>query len=373
MSEPLALKQTPLFSLHRELGARMVPFAGYEMPVQYPLGIKKEHLHTRASAGLFDVSHMGQVVISGDGVAAALESLIPVDLQSLANGHAVYGLLLNESGGVRDDLIITRWAEDRFFLVINAGCKDDDLVYLRDKLSGFDIDYREDRALLALQGPLARSVLGEMLPEISDLCFMQSKMVRLNDSDCHLSCSGYTGEDGFELSLPADMAESIARKLLEDDRVEPIGLGARDSLRLEAGLCLYGHELDQTTTPVEAALMWSISPARRAGGARAGGFPGADRIFAQQQSGALRKRVGLRVNGRAPVREGADLQNSQGDAVGHVVSGGFGPSVDAPIAMGYVETQCADIGQELLAIVRGKPVPVTVSKTPFVSQRYFRG
>mgnify|MGYP000126482140 FL=1 len=367
------LKATPLKALHMELGARMVPFAGYDMPVQYPEGIKTEHLHTREHAGLFDVSHMGQVVITGEGVAAALEKLVPVELERLGINKQTYALFTNEQGGILDDLMIVRWAEDCFLLVVNAACKEQDIAYLRSNLPGLEVEYLEGRGLLALQGPAAASVMAQLAPGVRELVFMTGSRVTLEGADCYITRSGYTGEDGFEISVPAGSAEALARKLVSFEHVKAIGLGARDSLRLEAGLCLYGHDLDTETTPIQASLLWSISKSRRADGAKAGGFPGADIIFNEQANGASRKRVGLKVEGRAPVREGAELVNAEGAQVGMVTSGGFGPSLEAPLAMGYVATDYAAIGTELHAIVRGKPLPVTVEKMPFVPQRYYRG
>jgi glycine cleavage system T protein (aminomethyltransferase) len=367
------LKTTPLRALHLELGARMVPFAGYDMPVQYPNGIKAEHLHTRKHAGLFDVSHMGQVVITGDGVAAALEKLVPVELETLGINKQTYALFTNEQGGILDDLMIVRWAEDCFFLIVNAACKEQDIAYLRRALPGFEIEYLDGRGLLALQGPSAVDVMAQLAPDVRELVFMTGSRVILEGADCYITRSGYTGEDGFEISVPAESAEALARKLVSFEPVNAIGLGARDSLRLEAGLCLYGHDLDTEITPIQASLLWSISKSRRIDGAKAGGFPGADVIFNEQAKGAPRKRVGLKVEGRAPVREGAELVNVEGEQVGVVTSGGFGPSLDAPLAMGYVVKDYAAVGTELNAMVRGKPRPVTVEKMPFVPQRYYRG
>lgn len=367
------LKATPLKDLHLELGARMVPFAGYDMPVQYPDGIMAEHLQTRAAAGLFDVSHMGQVVISGAGVAKALEALVPVELESLPVNRQTYALFTNDEGGILDDLMIARWAEDTFFLVVNAACKEQDLAHLRANLSGFDIDYLDGRGLLALQGPAAAEVMAQIAPAACELVFMNGCHVTIDGAACYITRSGYTGEDGFEISVPADAAEALARQLLSFEQVQPIGLGARDSLRLEAGLCLYGHDLDTTTTPIQASLLWSISKSRRPDGEKAGGFPGCDVIFREIAEGAPRKRVGLQIDGRAPVREGAEIVNEAGEQVGVVTSGGFGPSLEAPLAMGYVQAQYATVGTALSALVRGKPRPVTVTKMPFVAQRYYRG
>lgn len=365
---------TPLHDLHRELGARMVPFAGYDMPLQFPGGVIGEHRHTRNHAGLFDVSHMGQLLVSGPGLTRQLERLLPADLQALGLNQQAYTLFTNPEGGIRDDLIITRFAEDAFSLVVNAACKAQDCAHLRAQL-GDDIEVQmlADRALLALQGPSASAVMAELAPSATELVFMHGCSTRIAGVECYVSRCGYTGEDGFEISLPAAEADGIARVLLNHDEVKPIGLGARDSLRLEAGLCLYGHDIGEDTSPVEAALLFAIPQSRRPRGDRAGGFIGAETIFAQIENGVSRKRRGLLVQGRIPVREGAELVDAQGHAVGAVTSGGFGPSLQAPIAMGYVNIQCAELGTELFALVRGRQIPVTVAKTPFVAQRYFRG
>ena len=367
------LKSTPLNALHRELGARMVPFAGYDMPVQYPDGIMTEHLHARDKAGLFDVSHMGQVVVRGVGVAAALEAMVPVELESLPINRQTYALFTNDEGGILDDLMIARWSEDTFFLVVNAACKEQDLAHLRKHLAGFEVDYLDGRGLLALQGPAAADVMAQVAPAACELIFMNGCHVTIDGADCFITRSGYTGEDGFEISVPAEAADALARKLLSFEQVAPIGLGARDSLRLEAGLCLYGHDLDVTTTPIQASLLWSISKSRRADGEKAGGFPGSDVIFREIAEGAARKRVGLQIDGRAPVREGAELVDENGKQVGIVTSGGFGPTLGAPLAMGYVESAYAAVGTTLNALVRCKARAVTVTKMPFVPQRYFRG
>lgn len=374
MTEPAApLARTPLHALHRELGARMVPFAGYEMPVQYPNGILKEHLHTRTAAGLFDVSHMGQVRLAGAGAAAALESLVPVDVVGLAVGRQRYALFTNDDGGILDDLMIANFG-DHLLLVVNAACKAQDFAHLHAHLDGrCEMTELTDRALLALQGPQAGAVLARLAPETASLTFMTVGRATLAGAACTISRSGYTGEDGFEISVPADRAEALARLLLAEPEVAPIGLGARDSLRLEAGLCLYGHDIDPTTTPVEADLAWALSKARRSGGARAGGYPGAATILRQLEAGVTRKRIGLRPQGRMPVREGAELVDADGRVVGKVTSGGFGPSVGAPVAMGYVEAKLAALGTGLNAIVRGQPVPVTLAALPFVPTRYQRG
>jgi aminomethyltransferase len=375
MSADSPLK-TPLYDLHLELGAKMVPFAGYSMPVQYPLGVLKEHLHTREQAGLFDVSHMGQVRIKGQGVTEALEKLLPVDLAALPLFKQTYAVLTNELGGILDDLIITRWADDEFFLVVNAGCKQADIIHLRNHLDGFEIEVLEQRALIALQGPQARAVMDELAPASSELRFMSgcwSSIQLANDAaKCFITCSGYTGEDGFEISVPAQQATALGKKLLAFEQVQAIGLGARDSLRLEVGLCLYGHDLDQHTSPVEAGLLWSISPARRIGGDRAGQFIGAEAIFEQIKTGASRKRVGLSISGRAPVREGAELIDEAGQVIGTVTSGGFGPSMGRPVAMAYVRTEHATIGSQFAVRLRGKAIPVEVVRMPFMPQNYVR-
>ncbi|AOE86939.1 glycine cleavage system aminomethyltransferase GcvT [Pseudomonas sp. TCU-HL1] len=369
------LAKTPLHALHLELGARMVPFAGYDMPVQYPLGVLKEHLHTREQAGLFDVSHMGQIVLRGANAARALESLVPVDILDLPVGLQRYAMFTDENGGILDDLMVARLAEDQLFLVVNAACKEQDLAHLQQHLaeqcaieSLFD-----SRALLALQGPAAAEVLGRLAPEVKNMTFMQFASVRLDGVDCYVSRSGYTGEDGYEISVPVAQAEALARSLLAQPEVQPIGLGARDSLRLEAGLCLYGHDMTGETTPIEASLTWAISKARRADGLRAGNFPGAERIYAQQHDGVTKKRVGLLPQERVPVREGAEIVDADGTAIGCVTSGGFGPSLGAPVAMGYVAASHAALDSEVWALVRGKRVAMKVAKAPFVPQRYYRG
>lgn len=370
-----SLQVTPLHALHRELGARMVPFAGYEMPVQYPLGVMKEHLHTRTQAGLFDVSHMGQIMLSGPDAARALETLVPVDIVDLPVGMQRYALFTNDQGGILDDLMVARLGDEQWLLVVNAACKDQDLAHLCEHLAGqCKIESLfEERALLALQGPQAAAVLTRLAPSVAGMTFMQFARVSILGSDCFVSRSGYTGEDGFEISVPAAEADALARRLLAEPEVEAIGLGARDSLRLEAGLCLYGHDMNSDTSPVEASLLWAISKARRADGARAGGFPGAEQIFAQQQNGTDRKRVGLLPQERTPVREGALIVDEHDQTIGLVSSGGFGPSLGGPLAMGYVESRFSALDSEVFALVRGKKVPLRVSKMPFVAQRYFRG
>ncbi|VVN97606.1 Aminomethyltransferase [Pseudomonas fluorescens] len=369
------LLKTPLHALHLELGARMVPFAGYDMPVQYPLGVMKEHLHTREQAGLFDVSHMGQIRLTGANAAKALETLVPVDIIDLPVGMQRYAMFTNEQGGILDDLMVANLGNDELFLVVNAACKDQDLAHLRQHIGEHcQIEpLFEERALLALQGPAAVKVLARLAPEVTKMTFMQFAPLRLLGVECYVSRSGYTGEDGFEISVPAANAESLARSLLAETEVAAIGLGARDSLRLEAGLCLYGHDMNSETTPIEASLLWAISKVRRADGARAGGFPGADRIFTQQQAGISRKRVGLLPQERTPVREGAEIVDDHGTVIGTVCSGGFGPSLGGPLAMGYLDMAFTALDSEVSALVRGKKVPLRVSKMPFVPQRYYRG
>ncbi|MFK8332637.1 glycine cleavage system aminomethyltransferase GcvT [Pseudomonas sp. BJa5] len=369
------LQQTPLHALHLELGARMVPFAGYAMPVQYPLGVLKEHLHTRDQAGLFDVSHMGQIRLRGAGAAKALEALVPVDIIDLPVGMQRYALFTNDDGGILDDLMVANLGNDELFLVVNAACKDQDLTHLKQHLEGqCEVESLFDsRALLALQGPAAAKVLARLAPQVASMTFMQFASVRLLGVDCYVSRSGYTGEDGYEISVPVEAAQMLARSLLAESEVEAIGLGARDSLRLEAGLCLYGHDMEPRTTPIEASLTWAISKARRADGVRAGGFPGAERIFAQQREGVVSKRVGLLPKERVPVREGTLIVDAREQVIGRVTSGGFGPSLGGPLAMGYVQSEHAALESEVFAQVRGKLVPMQVVRTPFVAQRYYRG
>jgi aminomethyltransferase len=372
-SDGTSPERTALYDLHLELGARMVAFAGYYMPVRYADGIIHEHQHTRTAAGLFDVSHMGQVRIAGRHAAKALESLIPMDVINLETGHMRYGVFTGSNGGILDDLIVAN-AGGHFSLVVNAACKRDDLARMRTAFGdGCQIDEFTDRALLALQGPAARNVLAAMAPEIAGMPFMTMTEVELAGIRCGISCSGYTGEDGFEISVPDADAEALARVLLANDAVAPVGLGARDSLRLEAGLSLYGQDLDEQTTPVEAGLTWTIAKARRSGGERAGGFPGEERILAQLADGASRRLVGLRPQGRAPVRAGADLVDADGRPIGSVTSGGFGPTLGAPMAMGYVASGHTRPGTIARAVVRGKQVPTEVVRLPFVERRYYRG
>ena len=367
------LLRTPLDTLHREMGAKMVPFAGYDMPVQYPTGIIKEHLHTRAEAGLFDVSHMGQLVIEGAGSAALLESLVPVDIAGLGVNRQTYALLTNQRGGVMDDLIITRWGPERFFLVVNAACKQQDINHLATHLAGQELTVLQDRALLALQGPAAREVMAALCPAAAELFFMQGCEALIDGVEAYVTCSGYTGEDGFEISVSAAAADGLARTLLAQEGVQAVGLGARDSLRLEAGLCLYGHELTNAIDPVQAGLLWSISKARRADGERAGGFPGAEAIFDLIIDKPSLRRVGLRAEGKRPMREGQPVMDLQGRRVGEICSACYGASVGGPIAMAYIERDLGEKGTRLLVTARDKQLPVTVSAMPFIPQRYRRG
>ena len=373
------LKRTPLHDLNVARGGKMVPFAGYEMPVQFPAGVLKEHLHTRSAAGLFDVSHMGQIALrpkSGDvaDAARALEALIPQDILALPKGRQRYAQFTNDQGGILDDLMVANFG-DHLFLVVNAACKAEDEAYLRKKLSdSCVVDPLAGRALIALQGPKAAMVLATHAPDIAAMNFMDAGPLMVMGVPCFVSRSGYTGEDGYEISVPAADAEKLVTAILNDPDVLPIGLGARDSLRLEAGLCLYGHDIDTTTTPVEGGLNWSIQKSRRTGGARAGGFPGSDIVLSHLAQGAPRQRVGLQPEGRAPVREGAPLFESMdaSDAVGKVTSGGFGPSANAPVAMGIVPTSLSTIDTQLFAEVRGQRLPVRVCTLPFTPHHYKR-
>jgi len=373
------LQRTALHALHVSLGAKMVPFAGYDMPVQYATGVLREHLHTRSSAGLFDVSHMGQIVLrakSGrvEDAGRALELLVPQDILGVAPGRQRYAQFTNEGGGILDDLMVANFG-DHLFLVVNAACKETDEAHLRAQLSEMcEIEPLPDRALLALQGPKAESVLAKLCADAPAMRFMDAGPRKVAGFDCFVSRSGYTGEDGFEISVPAGQAEELARLLLAEAEVLPIGLGARDSLRLEAGLCLYGHDIDTMTTPVEAALEWSIQKARRSGGARCGGFLGAETILAQLDQGAPRRRVGLKPEGRAPVREGAALfaDAASSEQIGAVTSGGFGVSLNAPVAMGYLPTARAAAGTQIFAELRGQRLPLKVAATPFVPNTYKR-
>ena len=364
------LKSTPLHALHVALGAKMVPFAGYDMPVNYPLGVLKEHLHTRTQAGLFDVSHMGQGTLTGKDVAAALETLVPGDIVGLAPGQIRYTLLLNDQGGIIDDLMVTKAAlPDTLYLVVNAACKDADFAHIAAKLKGVAVLTRhDDAALLALQGPAAAEVLARFVPSAATMDFMTSRTDMLEGVPVRLFRSGYTGEDGYEISVPNAAAEKVAEALLSAPGVQPIGLGARDSLRLEAGLCLYGADIDTTTSPVEAALSWVIGKRRR----EQGGFPGAVRIQQELKTGSLRKRVGIKPLGRAPARAHTEIQDANGKRIGEITSGGFGPSANGPVAMGYVDTAFAKVGTPLNLIVRGTALPAEVAALPFVPHRYVK-
>ena len=370
------LLTTPLHALHLELGARMVAFAGYSMPVQYPSGLVAEHLHTRQAAGLFDVSHMGQLRLVGRGAAAALESLMPVDVIDLPVGKQRYGLLLHETGGILDDLMLFNKGLGEIFAIVNGACKVADFAYIEAQIGRHcQVLPQPDQALLALQGPLAGAALARLAPDTAALVFMSGGDFTVAGCDCFVTRSGYTGEDGFEISVPAAQVETLARALLAQPEVKPVGLGARNSLRLEAGLCLYGNDMDITTTPPEAALTWAIPKVRRTGGARAGGFPGADLVLAQIDNPArlTRKRVALRATERVPVRGPATLENMDGQHIGQVTSGLLSPSLNQPIAMGYVQPDYAAVGTELFALVRGKPVPMVVVATPLVPTHYYRG
>jgi aminomethyltransferase len=371
------LARTPLYDLHISLGAKMVPFAGYEMPVQYPLGVLKEHQHTRTKAGLFDVSHMGQVLLRGpsyNDIAGAFETLMPIDDAGLKEGRQRYGLFTNPDGGIEDDLMFANRG-DHIFVVVNAACKEADIARMKAALEpDITVDVIEDRALLALQGPAAEAVLAGLNPSAADMRFMDVATIDLCGATCWVSRSGYTGEDGYEISVPVENAESVAKALLGHEDVEPIGLGARDSLRLEAGLCLYGHDIDSQTSPVEAGLSWAIQKARKSGGDRAGGFPGADRILAELADGASKKRVGLKPSGRAPMREGVALFAAEdgGAQIGQITSGGFGPTVGGPVAMGYVPDELAQDGTTVYGELRGKRQPLVVTARPFTPLNFKR-
>jgi aminomethyltransferase len=377
-TESALLKRTPLHDQHVALGARMVPFAGYEMPVQYPLGILKEHLWTREHAGLFDVSHMGQAILIAhdarhETVAAAIEALVPADILNLAPGQQRYTQLLADDGGILDDLMVTRPSEPShsggLVLIVNASRKAADFAHIEARLpAGITLERRPDNALIALQGPRASDVITAILPAAADLKFMMSGLLRRDGVDYLVSRSGYTGEDGFEIAVSKDHAPALWQRLLEDDRVRPIGLGARDTLRLEAGLCLYGHDIDETTSPIEAGLAWSIQKSRR----DEAGFPGAERILHELKEGPPRRRVGILPEGRAPAREGTEILSNSGRPIGKVTSGGFGPSVNGPIAMGYVEGDHADVDTPVRLMVRGNALPARVAAMPFVPHRYLR-
>ena len=368
------LKKTPLFDVHVALGGKMVPFAGYSMPVQYPLGVMKEHLHTRAAAGLFDVSHMGQAFLRSKtdaDIGKIFESLVPGNIAGLKPGRLRYTVFLNEQGGIMDDLMATRFEgeDNTLYLVVNAACKEQDFAHIQANLGDqADLEIMESQALLALQGPKAEEVLARLWPGAKDLKFMQANAGNIKGFDCMISRSGYTGEDGYEISVPNAGAEKLAKTLLEFPEVEAIGLGARDSLRLETGLCLYGHDLDETTSPIEGGIAFAVSKPRR----EAGDFPGAKRILAELEHGPSRLRVGIQPLTRAPAREGAEIVNASGDKIGTITSGGFGPSVGGPVAMGYVKTEYADIGTEVGLVVRDKVMTAEVAAMPFVSKSYNR-
>ncbi|SLN39960.1 Aminomethyltransferase [Roseovarius litorisediminis] len=371
------LRTTPLRDLHVELGGKMVPFAGYEMPVQFPLGVMKEHLHTRAKAGLFDVSHMGQVIVfSNQGyraAALAMETLVPVNLADLGKNRQRYGFFTNEKGGIEDDLMLANRG-DHMFVVVNAACKEGDVAHMRENLADCSVEEITDRALLALQGPSAEAVMSGIVSETADMKFMDVGMFDSDFGELWISRSGYTGEDGFEISVANDQAVAFAKALLAHEDVEPIGLGARDSLRLEGGLCLYGNDIDANTSPVEAALTWAIQKVRRRGGEREGGFPGADRILDELENGAGRTRVGLRPDGRAPMREGTELYAAAegGEVIGKITSGAFGPTIQGPMSMGYVPSDLAAEGTRLFGEVRGKRQPVSVAAMPFTPANFKR-
>lgn len=375
MSDAELLK-TPLHALHVELGARLVPFAGYSMPVQYPTGLIAEHRHTREAAGLFDVSHMGQLELVGPDAAAALETLMPVDVLGLDVDRQRYGLLLSDEGTILDDLMFVNRGGERLFLIVNGACKAADIAHIQARIgTRCAVRPMPGQGLLALQGPQAALALERLVPGVRALVFMTGAAFDWQGAPLYITRSGYTGEDGFEISLPGECAEAFARALLAQPEVRPIGLGARNSLRLEAGLCLYGNDIDASTTPIEAGLNWALQKVRRSGGARAGGFPGAARILAQLDGSAplARQRIALKARQRVPVREPAELQNLDGQVVGQVTSGLLSPTLDQPIAMGYVRPGYASVGTELFAMVRGKPVPMEVVATPFVPTRYHRG
>ena len=366
------LKKTPLDALHRELGAKMVPFAGYEMPLHYPCGIIHEHTHTRSAAGLFDVSHMGQIRIAGESAAAELEALVPSSLIDLPVQGQRYTVFTRSNGGILDDLMVTNGG-DHLFLVVNAARKKGDLAHLRAHLPDrCRITHCFEQVLLALQGPKAATVMARLTPGAETMPFMSARVVEIERIECFVTRCGYTGEDGYELSVPARQAEQLARLLLSQPEVEAAGLGARDSLRLEAGLCLYGQDIDETTTPVESGLGWLVAPAYRKG-AQPARFPGAEIILEQIRNGAVRRRVGLRPEGRAPVREGATLLNRRDEIIGRITSGGFGPTVEAPIAMGYVDSEYSMPRTELITHLRGRAYPLRVVSLPFVKHRYYRG
>ena len=374
MSVGSEIRKTPFHQMHVDAGAKMVPFAGYEMPVSYPLGIKKEHTHTRERAGLFDVSHMGQIRLSGEQAMAALESLVPVDIIDLPKMKTRYALFTNENGGVLDDLMVTNLGDNSLFLVVNAACKYADFKHLQDHLgSSCELELDDDLALLALQGPKAAKVLSGLAPAVNEMTFMTAKQVMINDISCFITRSGYTGEDGFEISVSSQDAENLADILLSSEEVDWIGLGARDSLRLEAGLSLYGHELDTSHSPVESSLNWALSKVRRLGGEREGNYLGDKIILNQLQHGSDTKVVGLLPEGRMPVRDGAIIQDENGNQIGYVTSGGFGPTLNKPISIARLETKYTNSQSKLFALVREKKIAVEIIKLPFVKHNYYRG
>ena len=374
MSIDKQIRTTSLYQMHLDAGAKMVPFAGYEMPVSYPLGIKKEHIHTREKAGLFDVSHMGQIRLVGKNVKRALESLVPVDIIDLPLMKLRYALFTNKDGGVMDDLMVTSLGDDSLFLVVNAACKEADLEHLLNNIGvECKVEFLEDVALLALQGPKAHEVLAEIAPSTSEMTFMTAKQLVINGIDCFITRSGYTGEDGFEISLLAKDAEELAKLLLSNVEVEWVGLGARDSLRLEAGLSLYGHELDNDHSPVESSLNWALSKVRRTGGEREGNYLGDNIIMTHLNEGSESKIVGLQPEGRMPVRDGALIEDELGNEAGQVTSGGFGPSINRPIAIARIKKNYIENQSKLFALVRDKKIAVEIVKLPFIKQNYYRG
>ena len=374
MSIDKQIRTTSLYQMHLDAGAKMVPFAGYEMPVSYPLGIKKEHIHTREKAGLFDVSHMGQIRLVGKNAKKVLESLVPVDIIDLPLMKLRYALFTNKDGGVMDDLMVTNLGDDSLFLVVNAACKEADFEHLLNTIGvECKVEFLEDVALLALQGPKAHEVLAEIAPSTSEMTFMTAKQLVINGIDCFITRSGYTGEDGFEISLPAKDAEELAKLLLSNEEVEWVGLGARDSLRLEAGLSLYGHELDNDHSPVESSLNWALSKVRRTGGEREGNYLGDNIIMSHLNEGSESKIVGLQPEGRMPVRDGALIEDELGNEAGQVTSGGFGPSINRPIAIARIKKNYIENQSKLFALVRDKKIAVEIVKLPFIKQNYYRG
>lgn len=362
-----APKRTPLYDLHVELGGKMVDFAGWEMPVQYPMGVMGEHKHCRAKAALFDVSHMGQVILKGEGAATKLEALVPAALTALPEGKARYTFFTNEAGGIMDDLIVAN-AGDHLFLVVNASMRHQDIPHMKAHLDGIEVIEIFDRALIAVQGPAAETVVAALCPAVVDMGFMETIVADIKGVSCRISRLGYTGEDGFEISIPEEEAQNIARAFLAHEDCEPAGLGARDSLRLEAGLCLYGSDIDNDTSPIEASLLWAIQKRRR----EEGGFPGAERIQKEIAQGAARKLVGIKPDGRAPARSGVEVQTLSGETIGAITSGGFGPTVGAPVAMGYVTKSHSAPGEKVNLIIRGKAQPAEIVSLPFVQQNYKR-